>query len=119
MDALQVDLDLERCRRLAVRSTPTLIGFRGGVEVARLVGEQDGAAIDSLFAALLDGPAAGSPARRPRSRPPSRLLLLRLAVAAVLVAAGSMLDSVALVIVAAAIALWAGAPYLRQARRRP
>ncbi len=98
---LRVDDEPELAERHHVRSVPTLIGLRDGVEVGRLVGSQSVHSIEALFSATS---ADGGPvvARAPRS-----LLATRATAGAVLLAAGLVLNAVPLVLVGAALVGWA------------
>lgn len=101
---LRIDTDPELVDQLSVRSVPTLIGLRDGVEVGRLVGLQPTDTVESLFAAT-SSTSAGSDAiirRAPRS-----LLLTRAAAGAALVVAGVALSTVALIVIGSALSIWA------------
>ena len=100
---VRVDIDPEPVARHGIRSVPTLIALRGGVEVDRIVGARSADAIDAFVAAAtLDGPAEDAP----RRRAPSSLTALRVVVGAVLVAAGSLLGSPVLAVIGGAVLIW-------------
>lgn len=73
IDVLVVDAaeSPEEAERLAVRGTPTLLGYRGNAEVFRVVGRRTRAELDALFGSLTTAeaaPAAGIGARERRLR---------------------------------------------------
>ena len=80
---------------------PTLIAFREGTEVGRLIGLQSGDAVRSLFDA-----ASGTGAEVKR-RTPTSLVAVRAATAAILILAGLLTGSIVLAVIGAALALWA------------
>ncbi len=98
---LRVDEEPELVDRYRVRSVPTLIGLRGGAEVGRVVGLQSIDAIEGLFSATS---AAGGPvvATAPRS-----LVATRAAAGVVVVGFGLILSAVPLIVVGAALVVWA------------
>lgn len=98
---LQVDVDPTLADRLTVRSVPTLIALRDGVEVGRLVGLQTSESVQSLF-----GVVTGSTARVDRVAPVS-LVASRAAAGVVVVGAGIWLGSLMLGVVGAGLAGWA------------
>ena len=111
---VRVDIDPEPVARHGIRSVPTLIALRGGVEVDRIVGARSADAIDAFVAATLDGPAEDAP----RRRAPSSLTALRVVVGAVLVAAGSLLGSPVLAVIGGAVLIWAAVDAIGPRRPR-
>lgn len=112
---LDVEADPERCEALGVRSTPTMIGLRDGVEVGRLVGEQSRGAIEALFAAT----STGGPSPPVRSQRPRALIIERLLVGAALAVAGALLTAPVLVVVGIGIAISGGWSSARQRCAQP
>ncbi|HSJ71622.1 MAG TPA: thioredoxin family protein [Acidimicrobiia bacterium] len=57
VDFIQVDASVDpgTAADLGVRGTPTLVGFRDGVEVARTVGRLSSSELDALFTSIADG----------------------------------------------------------------
>jgi thioredoxin-like negative regulator of GroEL len=97
---LQVDESPDVTDQLGIRSVPTLIAVRDGVEVGRLVGAQSRPAIESLFGAASDG------ATRVRSAAPGLLAAARVGAGAALATAGFALDALALIAAGSAVTLW-------------
>ncbi len=108
MVSLQIDTDPESVDRLALRSVPTLVALRDGVEVGRLVGLQSEAAVVSLFAL-----AAGGGGRLHR-RSPAPLLVARALAGLALLGAGLVAGSVALSLIGAAGLGWAAIGLVRR-----
>lgn len=97
---LQVEESPECAAHLGIRSVPTLVAFRDGDEVGRLVGARPRTAIESLFET-----AAGTTGEI-RATTPATLLTARTVVGTVLALGGVALDSVVLVAIGGALALW-------------
>lgn len=106
---LQVDESPELAARLGIRSVPTLVAFRDGDEVGRLVGARPRPAIESLFET-----AAGTTGEV-RATMPATLLTARTVVGIVLALVGVALDSVVLVAIGGTIALWGLVGVVRRA----
>lgn len=99
---LRVDVDPDDLvKTFKIRSVPTLIGLRDGIEVGRLTGAQPRDAIDTLFAAT--GTGTGSVI----SRTSPAMTLGRGAAGLALVVAGLVLATMALVAVGVALLAWA------------
>ena len=98
---LQVDIDPTLADRLNVRSVPTLVALRDGVEVGRLVGLQRSESVQSLFAVV-----TGNTARVDRVAPVS-LVASRAAAGVVVGGAGIGLNSLVLGFVGVGLAGWA------------
>ena len=98
---LRVDEEPELVERNRVRSVPTLIGVRDGAEVGRLVGLQSVQSLEALFSAVA---AEGEPvvARVPRS-----LVVTRAMAGLVVTGAGMALGAEPLLVIGAALMLWA------------
>ncbi len=98
---LRVDEQPELVEQHRVRSVPTLIGLRGGVEIGRVVGLQSIDAIEALFSATS---VAGATlvAREPRS-----LVATRAAAGVVVLGFGLILSAVPLIVVGATLVAWA------------
>lgn len=106
---LRVDESPELTAQLHIRSIPTLVAFRDGTEVARLVGARPRAAIESLFETA-SGASSGVPAATPGA-----LAALRTGVGAVLAVTGAALGSIVLVAAGGTIGLWGLAGVVRRA----
>ncbi len=100
---IEVDIETEsdEVDRLGVRGIPTLIAFRDGGEVGRLVGVQQRVAVAGLFG------AARGDADVVRARAPWALVGPRAGAGAVVVAAGVAFASLPLIVVGVALLLWA------------
>lgn len=59
VDFIQIDASVDPgiAAELGVRGTPTLVGFRDGVEVVRTVGRLSSSELDELFTSIADGTA--------------------------------------------------------------
>lgn len=105
---LQVDADPALVKALAVRSVPTLIGLRDGIEVGRLVGVQTPDTVEALFATTDAGTGTIS------DQTPTSLVVVRAATGSVLAGAGLVLNTVVLVAIGAALFLWAFVGLIRR-----
>lgn len=101
---VEITADNDLTGRFKVLAAPTLIAVHNGEEVAR----HTGMASDATIGELCDAAAAGEGLGR-RSAPTS-LIALRLLVAILLAAVGTVTSTPTLVMVAAAIAVWAIVP---------
>ena len=106
---LQVDQSPELTDRLRIRSVPTLLAFRDGVEVGRLIGGQPRSAIESLFG------LASNEVDRLRPAAPGSLLAARLGSGAALGVAGLVVDSLPLAAAGAVVGLWGLVGVVRRA----
>lgn len=97
---LRVDHSPEFTDQLRIRSVPTLVAMRDGVEVGRLVGAQPRPAIESLFGAAADETV------EVRSGAPAHLVVVRVGAGATLAAAGFVLGTITLIAAGAALTLW-------------
>ncbi|MFW2384041.1 MAG: thioredoxin family protein [Acidimicrobiales bacterium] len=98
---VRVDAEPALVDRFGVRSLPTLIALRDGIEVARLHGLQTSGAVRDLFDV-----AAGAATNVTPSAPAS-LVGSRAAAGTTLVSGGVLLDSIALIILGAILLVWA------------
>jgi thioredoxin 1 len=66
VDFIQVDASVDpgTAAELGVRGTPTLVGFRDGVEVVRTVGRLSSSELDQLFTSVADGTEPPRPGMR-------------------------------------------------------
>lgn len=111
MVPLQIDADPSSVDRLGLRSVPTLVALRDGVEVGRLVGLQSEAAVESLFALAGDADADGTRLDR---RAPATLVAARALAGAVLLGAGLVAGSIVLGLIGAAGLGWAAFGLVRR-----
>ena len=108
VDFIQVDAssDPRTAADLGVRGTPTLVGFRDGVEVFRSVGRLSSSELDDMFTAIAEGTAP--------PRIGMRDVVIRgvggLGVAAVGAVAGPVWPLVA---IGAVVTAWGGFTWLR------
>ena len=94
---------------LGIRAAPTLIALHEGVEVAR----RTGAASEAVIAALQEAALNGSPPSH--VWPPGPSVALRSLVAVLLVVVGVVARTPSLLVIGAAIAIWAVVPLARTA----
>jgi Thioredoxin domain-containing protein len=106
---VQVDESPGLTQELAIRSVPTLVALRGGVEAGRLVGARPRDAIESLFETA-QGTTTGV-----RATTPMVLLAGRTIVGLALAIAGAVLGAITLVGAGAAIGTWGLAGVVRRA----
>jgi len=110
MVPLQIDAEPELVDRLGLRSVPTLVALRDGVEVGRLVGLQSEAAVASLFAQAGNAEGGGQLDRRA----PAALVAARGLAGAALLGAGLVAGSVVLGVIGAAGLGWAAFGLVRR-----
>lgn len=105
---LQIDTDPATVDRLRLRSVPTLVALRDGVEVGRLVGLQTEAAVESLFAL-----AAAGDGHLDR-RAPAPLVAARALAGVALLGAGLAAGSVVLGLIGMVGLVWAAFGLVRR-----
>ena len=111
--AIRVDQEPDEAVRYGIHATPTVVAVHGTPEVARVVGGMGRAQVEQVFAAARTAAPASV-------RAGTRFdLVLRLAVAGVLVLAGARLDEAVLVAAGAVLGVATLLLALPGRRRRP
>lgn len=106
--SLPVETEPASADRLGLRSVPTLVALRDGVELGRLVGLQPADAVESLFA------LAAGVGDRVNRRAPTSLVMARAGAGGILVIAAAALSSVALGLIGALGLGWAAFGLVRR-----
>lgn len=108
VDFIQVDAssDPSTAANLGVKGTPTLVGFRDGVEVVRTIGRLSSSELDDLFTAIAEGTAPP----RLGMRDATIRIAGGLSVAAIGVVSGPVWPLVA---IGAVVTAWGGFTWLR------